>query len=202
MFGPVPEGGEAYFQRCAQLSADLGLDDGGATFEGKISPPAQAYHAGQVVVLTSISEGLPYVVLEAMASGRPVVATDVGGVAEAVGDAGILVPPKDPSAVAEACVKLLSDKRKRKALGRVARLRVLQLFDVKRCFETYLGLYEELAKSELGTIDLRELEQVEVVEPLEVAEPLETVPSHRPAAFQGSSLAVRPGRFSKPGVLG
>jgi glycosyltransferase involved in cell wall biosynthesis len=202
MFGPVPEGGENYFQRCAQLSADLGTDDGGATFEGKISPPAQAYHAGQVVVLTSISEGLPYVVLEAMASGRPVVATDVGGVAEAVGDAGILVPPKDPSAVAEACVKLLSDKRKRKALGRVARLRVLQLFDVKRCFDTYLGLYEELAKSEPETIDLRELELVEVVEPPEVAEPLETVPSYRPAAFQGSSLKVRPGRFLKPGVLG
>jgi glycosyltransferase involved in cell wall biosynthesis len=196
MFGPTPEGGEAYFDRCAQLSADLGLADGGATFEGKISPPAQAYHTGQVVVLTSISEGLPYVVLEAMASGRPVVATDVGGVAEAVGDAGLLVPPKDPSAVAAACVKLLSDKRKRRALGRAARGRVLQLFDIRQCFGTYRGLYEELGKGEFDTIDLRGLDEAEVAEPVEV------VPSYRPAAFEGSSLKVGRLRSFRPGVLG
>jgi hypothetical protein len=137
---------------------------------------------------------LPYVVLEAMASGRPVVATDVGGVAEAVGDAGLLVPPKDPSAFAAACVKLLSDKRKRIALGRAARSRVVQHFDVKRCFDTYLGLYEELAKNDRETIDLREH--------VEVVAPEERVPSYRQAALQGSSLKVRPGRFLKPGVLG
>jgi glycosyltransferase involved in cell wall biosynthesis len=196
LFGPTPEGGEAYFQRCLQLSTDLGLADGGATFEGKISPPAQAYHAGQVVVLTSISEGLPYVVLEAMASGRPVVATDVGGVAEAVGDAGLLVPPKDPSAVAAACVQLLSDKRKRTELGRAARDRVVQLFDVERCFGTYLGLYEELAKSELETIDLRGLEEAELAEPGEI------VLSYRPAALEGSPLTAEAVQFSQPGVLG
>jgi glycosyltransferase involved in cell wall biosynthesis len=196
MFGPVPEGGEEYFQRCVQLSTDLGLDDGGATFEGKISPPAEAYHAGHVVVLTSISEGLPYVVLEAMASGRPVVATDVGGVAEAVGDAGLLVPPKDPSAVAAACVQLLSDKRKREALGRAARSRVLEFFDVERCFGTYLGLYEELAGNEPETVDLRGIEDPEGAEPAEI------VHSYRPASFEGSSLKVKPGRFLKPGVLG
>jgi hypothetical protein len=93
-------------------------------------------------------------------------------------------------------VKLLSDKRRRRALGWAARDRVLQHFDVKHCFATYLGLYEELARNELGTIDLRDLEQVEIVEPAE------SVPSYRPAALQGSSLKVRPRRFLKPGVIG
>ena len=116
--------------------------------------------------------------------------------AEAVGDAGLLVPPKDPSAVAAACVELLSDNRKRRALGRASRSRVLGHFDVKRCFATYLGLYEELVKDELGTIDLRDLEQAEI------AEPAESVPSYRPAALQGSSLKVRPRRHFKPGVIG
>jgi hypothetical protein len=154
------------------------------------------------VVLTSISEGLPYVVLEAMASGRPVVATDVGGVAEAVGDAGLLVPPKDPSAVASACVTLLSDKRKRKALARASRARVLEFFDVKHCFATYRGLYEELVTDDFETIDLRDLGEAEVAEPVEVAEPAEVVASYRPAAFEGSLLRPRRPRSLKPGVLG
>ena len=78
---------------------ELGLDDGSATFEGPIRPTVKAYHAGHVLVLTSISEGLPYVVLEAMASGRPIVATDVGGVAEGVGSAGLLGAAPGPFGV-------------------------------------------------------------------------------------------------------
>ena len=131
--------------KCAALSAELGLDDGSATFEGKISPPAPAYHAGHVVLLTSISEGLPFVVLEAMASARPVVATAVGGVPEAVGDAGILVPPRDPSAVAAACLRLLRHPSERRALGAAARKRVLQQFTTERCFRAYRELYDQLA---------------------------------------------------------
>ncbi len=72
-------------------------------------------------MLTSISEGFPYVVIEAMASGLPVVATDVGGVAEAVGEAGVLVPPRDSAAVAAACVRLLAHPDERRALGAAAR---------------------------------------------------------------------------------
>lgn len=61
--------------------------------------------------------------IEAMASGLPVVATDVGGVAEAVGEAGVLVPPRDSAAVAAACVHLLARASERKALGEAARSR-------------------------------------------------------------------------------
>jgi len=78
-----------------------------------------------VVALTSISEGFPYTVVEAMACGRTVVCTDVGGVSEAVGDAGIVVPPRDIAAVADGCLRLLEDDDLRHDLAAKARTRVL-----------------------------------------------------------------------------
>jgi polysaccharide biosynthesis protein PelF len=156
MFGPTPEGGEDYMERCVQLRAQLDLDDGSATFEGPISPTVDGYHAGHVLVLTSISEGLPYVVLEAMSTGCPVIATDVGGVSEAIGDAGILVPPRDHSAVAAACVRLLTNKTQRQALARMSRERVVQLFSAERCFGLYRELYNELGPGRDEVIALRE----------------------------------------------
>jgi polysaccharide biosynthesis protein PelF len=151
LFGPVPHGGEGYGQLCADLLSELGLE-GIATFEGRISPPVEAYHAGHVVVLTSISEGLPYVVLEAMASGRPVIATNVGGVAEAVGDTGLLVPPRDPSAFADACIRLLTNTTERRAMASAARRRVLDLFTSERAFGIYRALYEELGTRQRSNV--------------------------------------------------
>ena len=85
MFGSPPPGGEAYLERCRAEAADLGLDRQ-ATFEGRVPEIRDAYAAGHVVVLCSIAEGFPYTLIEAMACGRPCVATDVGGVSEAIGD--------------------------------------------------------------------------------------------------------------------
>jgi len=156
IFGPVPEGGEEYAYRCQSLASQLDLGTA-VTFEGSVKPPpVEAYHAGHVVVLTSISESLPYTVLEAMATGRPVVATNVGGVAEAIGDAGLLVPPRHPAAVAEACVRLLTDPQERAAIGAAARKRVLEQFTVGRCFGTYRQIYQQLAATEQDVIELPE----------------------------------------------
>lgn len=143
MFGPIPQGNEAYEQACRQLIHDLGLDET-ARFEGRVPSVAQAYQSGHVVGLSSISEGFPYSVIEAMAAGRPMVATDVGGVREAVGDTGFVVPPRDPHAFAEACQTLLRDDVLRRALSQRARDRVLTLFTVKHCISAYRAMYEEL----------------------------------------------------------
>jgi polysaccharide biosynthesis protein PelF len=140
LFGPTPAGGEAYRVRCGDLIDELGLT-GAATFEGRVATAVEAYHAGRVVVLTSISEGFPYTVIEAMMAGRATVSTDVGGVGEAVGDAGLLVPPRDHEAVAEACVTLLNDDRRCRQLGRQARRRAFDLFTLERFLETYRAIY-------------------------------------------------------------
>ena len=141
MFGPRES--VTYGRRCDALVSELELG-GSAVFEGPVAAPAEAYRAGQVVLLTSISEGFPFAVLEAMACGRPVVATDVGGVAEAVAQAGILVPPRDPVAVAEATIALLGDPARRHALGFRARLRVISHFTVSRCVSDYRDLYQDV----------------------------------------------------------
>ena len=98
--------------------------------------------------------------LEAMAAGRPVVATDVGGVAEAVTGTGVLVPPRDPSAVAAACLRLLARPDERLALGAAGRSRVLELFTTERCFGTYRSLYEELKDPEPTTIEISRVRRI------------------------------------------
>jgi glycosyltransferase involved in cell wall biosynthesis len=96
-----------------------------------------------VFVLSSRSEGFPVSILEAMAAGLPAVATDVGGVAEAVedGETGFLVPPADSEALARALERLVSDADLRRRLGAAGRARALRLFDVPRYRAAYLELY-------------------------------------------------------------
>lgn len=140
LFGGTPAGNEGYEQHCRQVAAGLNLD-GHVTFEGRVADITDAYRAGQVVALTSVSEGFPYTVIEAMAMGRPPVATRVGGVPEAVGDAGLIVRPRDAMGVASALTKLLDDGELRQRLGRAARERVMNLFTLEGCLEAYRRAY-------------------------------------------------------------
>jgi len=144
IFGGTPAVNRIYHESCERLIEELGLT-GIAVLEGRVGNAVDAYHAGSIVALTSISEGFPYTVVEAMACGRPTVCTNVGGVAEAVGDTGFVVPPRDYAAVAEACVKLLRDDDLRKRLGALARARVLEHFTLRRSLEMYRNVYEGLA---------------------------------------------------------
>jgi glycosyltransferase involved in cell wall biosynthesis len=143
MFGPTPAGNERYRESCEDLIAKLGLE-GAATFEGRISPAARGYQAGHVAVLSSVSESFPYAVIEAMSCERATVSTDVGGVAEAVGDAGILVPARDPVAMGRACAELLLDDERRIAMGKAARARVLKYFTLERFLNDYRKMYHDV----------------------------------------------------------
>ncbi|MDP9393073.1 MAG: GT4 family glycosyltransferase PelF, partial [Actinomycetota bacterium] len=154
MFGPVPKGNEGYAARCAALADELGITST-ATFEGPVASSRDAFAAGQVVLLSSISEGLPYTVIEAMMCRRPTVSTDVGGVAECVADAGVVVPPRDPAAFAAACVELLQDAAFRSMLSSSARDRALELFTLDRCTGTYRMLYEATAATRTWSVPTR-----------------------------------------------
>ncbi|GAA0983360.1 GT4 family glycosyltransferase PelF [Acrocarpospora macrocephala] len=139
VFGGTPAGREGYLAGCKELAGDLPV-----AFEGRVDNIRDAYTAGHVVVLSSISEGFPYTLIEAMATGRATVSTDVGGVREAVAGTGLVVPPRDPEAMAEACLTLLNDHELRNRLGAEARERALGLFTVDRAVDSFRTLYPRL----------------------------------------------------------
>jgi glycosyltransferase involved in cell wall biosynthesis len=144
--GPVPPGNEGYAEVCRALVGELGLS-AAVTFAGPVSSSRLAFEAGHVVALSSISEGMPYTVVEAMMCGRATVSTDVGGVSEMVGDTGIVVPPRNPEAFAAACVGLLQDARQRQTLAEAGRDRALRQYTLDRCVTAYRERYADLVRS-------------------------------------------------------
>jgi glycosyltransferase involved in cell wall biosynthesis len=104
------------------------------------------YAAAMLVVLPSYREGLPKVLLEAAACGKAIVATDVPGCREIVRDRlnGLLVPPRDSTALAAAIEELLSDQALREVMGRRSRTRVLAEWSSPRITEQVLGLYRDM----------------------------------------------------------
>jgi polysaccharide biosynthesis protein PelF len=143
--GPVPAGNERYAEDCRSVAESLGLADA-VRFAGLCASSREAFAAGQIAALSSISEGLPYTVLEAMMCGRATVSTDVGGVAEAVGDAGLVVPPRDPEAFGEACAALLVDGERRHAFAVAGRERALRSYTLDKCLTAYRARYQRLVR--------------------------------------------------------
>ncbi len=143
IFGAASAETKSYLDRCMALRDSLDLE-GSATFEGRADSVLDAYHAGHVVLLTSISEGFPYTLIEAMAAGKPIVATDVGGVREATGNAGLVVPPQNPVKMADACLMLLGDADLRRTIGQAARARILSMFTVEQSLAVFGDLYRDV----------------------------------------------------------
>ncbi len=132
-----------YALRVVNLAKKLQLEDT-VEFMGNTNKPQEAFNSADVVALTSIAEGFPFTVIEAMACGKAVVATDVGGVSEALEGVGILSRSRRPIEIAEGIVKLLNDDLLRKKFEKEAVQRVLDKFTIPQCIAEYRNLYNEM----------------------------------------------------------
>lgn len=128
-----------------RLSKDLEVEEH-VRFLGFRSDVATILAGIEIFVLPSLSEGLSVALLEAMAAGRPIVASRVGGNPEVVvdGETGFLVDPRDSGALAERIVELLNDSQKAKEFGESGRKRVQNWFAIDKMVESYCALYESM----------------------------------------------------------
>ncbi|MFN7148909.1 MAG: GT4 family glycosyltransferase PelF [Microthrixaceae bacterium] len=143
LWGETAKDQDDYEAECRELVERLGLADV-VSFEGRTADPVEAYRSVDVIAMSSISEGLPYGVLEAMMCGTAVVSTDVGGISEALEGVGVLVPPRDPASLAAACSALLLDPVRRADLGRAARRRAVEEFSLERMISSYRAVYDQV----------------------------------------------------------
>jgi glycosyltransferase involved in cell wall biosynthesis len=133
-----------YAKTCVKTVRELHLQDN-IKFMGNTPHPEEAYNAGDIVILSSLREGFPYTVVEAMSCGKVVVSTDVGGVREALEGCGSLVTSRHPQELALAVLKLLGDKRMRDTLEANALKKIGEKFSLERSIDEYRRLYGELA---------------------------------------------------------
>ncbi len=143
-FNIVGEGPEKKVLR--NLAAREGVSEH-IRFTGFVGNVGNVLAASHLLVLPSRWEGMPNVVLEAMACGRPVVASNVDGCSEVVedGETGRLVPPEDPDALAEAVLEILQNPERAKAMGQAGRSRAETDFSVSKMVNAYEELYEKCA---------------------------------------------------------
>lgn len=118
-------------------------------FTGFRSDIKEILSALDLLIIPSLSEGFPMVTLEAMAMAKPIIATNIDGIAEQITDGvdGILVPPKDPSALAKAAIQVLNDKKLAVTIGLSARKRVEQEFSVEKMVVETEKVYLSLLKN-------------------------------------------------------
>ncbi len=153
IIGPTDED-EDYYKECLQLVELFKLEDT-VIFTGPANV-MEYYPQIDVLLLTSVSEGQPLVILEAFSCGIPVVATDVGGCSELVygskedliAPAGIIAKPKDFIALGEALIKIYKDDEFREKASQVAKLRVEKRYTLERMIENYKILYYSVLEDE------------------------------------------------------
>jgi glycosyltransferase involved in cell wall biosynthesis len=133
--------GPALRSRTAKLGLESLVEFAGALDHDDV---AAVWRRASIAVLTSRREGLPVSLIEAAATGVPAVATAVGGVPELVAheETGLLVPPGDARALADALARLLAEPKRARELGRAARARAEEHFSLTRQVDELLGLWQ------------------------------------------------------------
>ncbi len=133
--------GESLRAAAAQLPA------GAVTMHGSVNDVPAVLAAADAYVCSSVSEASPLSVWEAMAMRLPVVSTDVGDVARLVGDAaGIVVPARDPRALAEAVLSLSADPERQRAMGTAGRSVAVAELDLRICAARHAAFYRRVAE--------------------------------------------------------
>lgn len=148
--GPTDEEAD-YFEECRLLVDALNLEEK-VIFAGK-EDPKKYYQFLDVVVLTSLSEAQPYVILEANLSGIPVVATDVGAcremllgrdpVDQAIGPSGLITQVTNPEATARAVLKILDEPEAYEQMALSGQERVRRYYDLDDLLSRYMNIYEQ-----------------------------------------------------------
>ncbi len=135
-----------YSLKCFKKVKELQLEEN-VKFMGYTKDPQMAYNSGDVVAITSIIEGFPYTVIEAMACRKAVVATDVGGVRESLDCCGLIVRSLHPREIADAIVTLLKDRNLRNMYATASIKRVRETFTKEKMIDLYRKEYEHFTNS-------------------------------------------------------
>jgi glycosyltransferase involved in cell wall biosynthesis len=153
IMGPYEEDPE-YYMECARMTKMLGLENL-ITYTGMVNLK-NYYPKLDIMVLSSISEGQPVVMLEAFTLGIPCVTTDVGSCSElihgmsdedkAIGSAGAVVPFGRPDLLASEIIKIVEDKNIMKDMGESAKIRVKKYYKEEHYLNNYLNLYNEFGQ--------------------------------------------------------
>jgi glycosyltransferase involved in cell wall biosynthesis len=119
---------------------------GSITFVGHVRDVSTYYAVADVLANASHSEGSPYVLLEAMAAGIPIVATEVGGVREMLtdGETALLIPPQNPAAMAQALARILRDTSHAAVLARKAKAEAAVRFSPETYVQNLLKIYRDV----------------------------------------------------------
>jgi glycosyltransferase involved in cell wall biosynthesis len=132
-------------------AAKLGLS-GRVEFLGQCSNVPEVLKRMSIFTLSSTTEGLSMTVLEAMAAGLPIVATDVGGNRELVQppECGLVVPARDPRALGQAYIELLLNPQRRAQMSAASRARVVQYLNLELTLAQYTKLYDQCMARKVG----------------------------------------------------
>ena len=149
--GPTDEE-PAYYHSCIELAHQLDISEN-IHFAGTVKP-ADFFREIDVNVLSSVSEGMPFSILEGFAVGIPAVSTDVGACREMLegrddddfGSAGMLVPVREPGLLANALIEVLKDSELRTAMGTAARARVNRSYVQDDVMNRYLRAFNEVSE--------------------------------------------------------